>query len=162
MLVQRGESCAVIKIVITNYHGTHSKRKYGEEIAIRTTISRHTKSTKVQMRDGSWVNFKKPALDSLLRPLQIHFTNPVQILTQKVATNFLHSQEPAALYKSFEDITEITSAEKFLQASTSNMSSVKQKLGTKNQVCHSSFGHRNNCIYESCQVTLIFANYRTT
>lgn len=97
MVIQRGETSASIEIGLSNFNGTHSYRKYGEVIKLKKTFTKSSSSTKIMLRDGTWNSMKRRDMESLLRPLQIHLSNPVQILTQKVATSFLSTQEPSAL-----------------------------------------------------------------
>lgn len=82
-----------MEVNLSNFNSSVDKKKYGDVVKLQRTITKTTSSMKVWKNDG-WKPVKRAELDSILRSFKIHLDNPVQVLTQKLSTNFLSTQDP--------------------------------------------------------------------
>jgi len=92
-LILKGKDHARTMITLLNY-GNLPERKYGEEIVIERTLSKNGSSTYRINALDKWRPLRRNELDYVLLSLNIQLDNPVAILNQEVARNFLRSKDP--------------------------------------------------------------------
>ncbi len=94
-LIQRGKDSARTEVTLIN-NGTLPFDKYGNEIMIERTLSKNGTST-YRLKAGNAEKIrkmKKFELDYILMSFNIQLDNPVAILNQEVAKNFLRTKDP--------------------------------------------------------------------
>jgi len=90
----KGKDCARTQLVLMN-KGHLSVTKYGREFMLERTISKTGSSTyRIKAEGHNWRPLKRNELDYILMVLNIQLDNPVAILNQEVAKNFLRTKDP--------------------------------------------------------------------
>lgn len=92
-LIQKGKDSARTEITLLN-NGALPYEKYGDEVMIERTLSKNGSSTYRLKTHGTFHKLKRHELDFILLSLNIQLDNPVAILNQEVAKNFLRTKDP--------------------------------------------------------------------
>jgi chromosome segregation ATPase len=98
-LIMKGKDSARTQIVLLN-KGCIDEEKYGEEVSIERTISKSGSSTyRIRADNSKWRPLKRSELDYILISFNIQLDNPVAILNQEIAKNFLRTKDPKDKYE---------------------------------------------------------------
>ncbi|GES91454.1 P-loop containing nucleoside triphosphate hydrolase protein [Rhizophagus clarus] len=102
-LIREGANVAQITLKLRN-HGedAYHREIYGDSIIIERRISRDgSNGYKLKTQDGKTVSTKREDLNSILDHMAIQVDNPLNVLSQDTARQFLHSSSPEDKYKFF-------------------------------------------------------------
>ncbi|XP_046388328.1 structural maintenance of chromosomes protein 6 [Ischnura elegans] len=106
--VKTDEHSAVIKIVINNEgFNAFLPQVYGSFITVQRTIGPTSSQYKITSSFGNVVSTKYEDLARILMYLNLQVDNPVAILTQDTARNFLHNTKPTDKYIFFLKATRL-------------------------------------------------------
>ncbi|KAG8225091.1 hypothetical protein J437_LFUL000070, partial [Ladona fulva] len=107
--IKTDETSALIRIVINNKgFNAFQPEKYGNEITVQRTLSSSAGSQyKILSANGNVVSTKHDELQRLLLALNLQVDNPVAILTQDTARNFLHNTKAEDKYLFFLKATRL-------------------------------------------------------
>jgi len=99
--IKQGENYAQVEVRLAN-KGSDGYRPeiYGEEICIQRRISiEGSSSYKIKSQSGTNVGTKREDLDAICEHMGLQVNNPLSILTQDNARQFLSSSSAAEKYK---------------------------------------------------------------
>jgi len=101
--IKTGAEQATLTVKIKNQGETaYQPDTYGNSIIVERTFSRAgTSGFKIRREDGKVISTKKGDLDEVLDALTLMMDNPVNVLTQDMARQFLNSSDPGQKYKFF-------------------------------------------------------------
>ncbi|XP_057377924.1 structural maintenance of chromosomes protein 6-like [Daphnia carinata] len=108
--VKTGKSKAVVSVTLSNKgQGSYKRDIFGDTITIERTINASTGSGgyKIINHLGKTMSTKRCDLDRILAKMNLQVDNPVCILNQETAKNFLHSNDANQKYKLFERATQM-------------------------------------------------------
>ncbi|EFX80525.1 putative SMC6, structural maintenance of chromosome protein 6, copy B [Daphnia pulex] len=108
--VKTGKSKAVVSVTLINKgKGSYKRKIFGDTITIERTINASTGSGgyKIFNEQRKLISDKRSDLNRILAQMNIQVDNPVCILNQETAKNFLHSNDAQQKYKLFERATQM-------------------------------------------------------
>ncbi|CAG8453598.1 23060_t:CDS:10 [Dentiscutata erythropus] len=109
-LIREGASVAQVTLKLRN-RGADAYRHevYGDSIVIERRISRDgSNGYKIKTSGGKVVSGKREELNAILDHMAIQVDNPMNVLSQDTARQFLHSSSPEDKYKFFMKGTQLT------------------------------------------------------
>nr|CDI51676.1 related to DNA repair protein rad18 [Melanopsichium pennsylvanicum 4] len=132
-LVKKGESYATITVTVRN-EGSDAFRPeaYGDQIIIeRRILAEGGGSWKMKAASGKIVATTKSELESFCDFANIQPDNPIHILTQDTARQFLGSSDPAEIYKFFLEGTQLSQLVREYDLIEQHVRSMKSALALK-------------------------------
>ncbi|RAK74372.1 DNA repair protein SMC6 [Aspergillus fijiensis CBS 313.89] len=101
--IKEGKESATIVVRIKNQgDGAYMPDDYGKSIIIERHFSKMgTSGFKIKSDSGRIVSTKKAELDSIIDYFTLQFDNPMNVLSQDMARQFLSSSSPSDKYKFF-------------------------------------------------------------
>ncbi|KIW02792.1 uncharacterized protein PV09_05853 [Verruconis gallopava] len=101
--IKAGSDQATLQVKIKNQgDNAYQPEVYGQSIIVERTFSRSgTSGFKLKNQDGRIVSTKKSDLEDILDALALQMDNPMNVLTQDMARQFLNSSNAADKYKFF-------------------------------------------------------------
>nr|WJN25120.1 DNA repair protein [Moesziomyces parantarcticus] len=132
-LVKKGESTATITVTVRN-QGSDAFRPeaYGDHIIIERRILAEGGGTwKMKAANGKLVATTKSELESFCDFANIQPDNPIHILTQDTARQFLGSSDPAEVYKFFLEGTQLSQLVREYNLIETHVSGMKSALALK-------------------------------
>ncbi|KAF9887119.1 Structural maintenance of chromosomes protein 6 [Aspergillus nanangensis] len=101
--IKEGRENATIVVRIKNQgEGAFMPDDYGKSIIVERHFSRGgTSGFKIKAENGRIISTKKAELDSIIDYFTLQFDNPMNVLSQDMARQFLSSSSPAEKYKFF-------------------------------------------------------------
>jgi len=132
--IKTGRNKAVVKVTLLNKGlSAYQNDVYGDLITVERSITMSgSGGYRILNEQGRLVTNKRQELNRILTKMNLQVDNPVCILNQETAKNFLHSNDPKQKFKLFERATqmdimsqEFSTAEEELSRSKSCM---KEKL----------------------------------
>lgn len=132
-LVKKGESSATITVTVRN-QGSDAFRPeaYGGHIIIeRRILAEGGGSWKMKAANGKVVATTKSELESFCDFANIQPDNPIHILTQDTARQFLGSSDPAEVYKFFLEGTQLSQLVREYDLIETHVRSMKSALALK-------------------------------
>lgn len=137
-LIRHGAEASYITIV---FHVPQSLKfllaKYGDEIIVERRFTASTTSLRIKNKNGRTVSTKVKDLQLLARFYGIHPTNPLALLTQDAAKEFLIHASPKLKYSRLEEAVHfvtirayLESAERLLADIAANVASAQLLLET--------------------------------
>ncbi|PWY97252.1 P-loop containing nucleoside triphosphate hydrolase protein [Testicularia cyperi] len=132
-LVKKGASAATITIVVKN-EGSDAFRPdiYGSRIIVeRKILAEGGGSWKLRDSAGKTVSTARSELESFCDYANIQADNPIHILTQDTARQFLGSSDPSELYKFFLEGTQLSQLVREYELIDSHVRSMKTALALK-------------------------------
>lgn len=135
--------------------GSYKRETYGDYITIERSISAATGGGGYRIlneqgsyyilflflidliiwREGRVVSTKRSDLNRILAKMNLQVDNPVCILNQETAKNFLHSNDAHQKYKLFERATQMDVMHDEFSLAEDELSRSKSCMKEKNQVC---------------------------
>ncbi|CAG8528894.1 39994_t:CDS:10 [Gigaspora margarita] len=109
-LIREGASVAQVTLKLRN-RGADAYRHevYGDSVVIERRISRDgSNGYKIKTSGGKVVSGKREELNAILDHMAIQVDNPMNVLSQDTARQFLHSSSPEDKYKFFMKGTQLT------------------------------------------------------
>ncbi|WBW75403.1 Smc5-6 complex SMC P-loop ATPase subunit Smc6 [Schizosaccharomyces osmophilus] len=102
-LIKQGKSFARISVTISNRgFEAYQRNVYGDSITIERTIRREGSSEyKLRGHDDTVISTKREELDSICDHMGLQIDNPMNILTQDTARQFLGNSSPKEKYQLF-------------------------------------------------------------
>lgn len=136
--VKTGKSKAVVSVTLLNKgQGSYKRDIFGDTITIERTINASTGSGGYKMINhlGKTISTKRCDLDRILAKMNLQVDNPVCILNQETAKNFLHSNDANQKYKLFERATQMDVMRDEFSMAENELSRSKFCMKEKLQVC---------------------------
>ncbi|PYH41146.1 DNA repair protein SMC6 [Aspergillus saccharolyticus JOP 1030-1] len=101
--IKEGKESATIVVRIKNQgDGAYMPDDYGKSIVIERYFSKNgTSGFKIKSESGRIVSTKKTELDSIIDYFTLQFDNPMNVLSQDMARQFLSSSSPSDKYRFF-------------------------------------------------------------
>ncbi|SPO20437.1 related to DNA repair protein rad18 [Ustilago trichophora] len=132
-LVKKGESSATITVTVRNQGSDAFKPEaYGDHIVIERRILAEGGGTwKMKAASGKVVATTKSELESFCDFANIQPDNPIHILTQDTARQFLGSSDPAEVYKFFLEGTQLSQLVREYDLIETHVRSMKSALALK-------------------------------
>lgn len=108
-MIQTGKTSATIEITLTNTGpGAYRPETYGDSIKVVRTITQSSASSyKIKDSAGHTVSTRKSDLDQIISNLKIQVDNPVSVLNQDSAKDFLLQATPQKKYQLFMKATQL-------------------------------------------------------
>ncbi|KAK7586233.1 hypothetical protein V9T40_004109 [Parthenolecanium corni] len=114
-LIKHGCNSGSITITLSNTGmNAYKPTEYGDEIQIIRTINSGSSSYRIYNKWGKLISNKKGELESILQRFRIQPNNPVSVLNQDMARNFLAANKAEAKYALFRKATLLDEAEDLL------------------------------------------------
>ncbi|XP_046453349.1 structural maintenance of chromosomes protein 6-like [Daphnia pulex] len=107
--IKTGKSKAVVSVTLLNKgKGSYKRNTFGDTITIERTINASgSGGYRILNEHRKLISKKHSDLDRILAQMNIQVDNPVCILNQETAKNFLHNNDAQQKYKLFERATQI-------------------------------------------------------
>ncbi|OJJ34299.1 hypothetical protein ASPWEDRAFT_173721 [Aspergillus wentii DTO 134E9] len=101
--IKEGKETATIIVRIRNRgDGAYMPDDYGESVIVERHFSKTgTSGFKIKSQNGRIISTKKAELDSIIDYFTLQFDNPMNVLSQDMARQFLSNSSPADKYKFF-------------------------------------------------------------
>lgn len=132
-LVKKGESSATITVTVRN-QGSDAFRPeaYGDHIVIeRRIFAEGGGAWKMKAANGKVIATTKSELESFCDFANIQPDNPIHILTQDTARQFLGSSDPSEIYKFFLEGTQLSQLVREYNLIETHVRSMKSALALK-------------------------------
>jgi structural maintenance of chromosomes protein 6 len=102
-LIKEGEESATLAVKIKNHgEAAYKPELYGHTITVERNFSRSsTSGFKIKNADDKTISTKKQELEELCDYFAFQLDNPINVLTQDMARQFLSNSSPAEKYKFF-------------------------------------------------------------
>lgn len=135
-MIQTGKTSATIEITLTNNGpGAFQPNKYGDSIKVVRTISLTTSAYALKDSAGRIVSRKKSDLDQALSFLKIQVENPISVLNQDSAKDFLLQANSTKKYELFMKATQLeTIGNNYKDALETSKASQEQLIQTDEQM----------------------------
>ncbi|KAF7989672.1 hypothetical protein HCN44_008346 [Aphidius gifuensis] len=137
-MIKTGKTSATIEITLTNNGpGAFQPEKYGDSIKVVRTISLTSSSYALKNSAGKLVSKKKADLDQAISFLKIQVDNPVSVLNQDSAKDFLLQANSAKKYELFMKATQLeTIGNNYKEALQTSKASKEHLEETAKQMKH--------------------------
>ncbi|KAL1950788.1 hypothetical protein VTO73DRAFT_5912 [Trametes versicolor] len=134
--IREGQSVAEVTVVLKNQgEEAYRPKDYGRSIVITRRFTKEGASSyKIKSRDGKVVSTKREELQAICDHMNIQVDNPMNILTQDSARQFLSASTPADKYKFFLKGTQLSQLSEEYQTCMENISQTHKVLERKAEV----------------------------
>ncbi|KAH9925422.1 P-loop containing nucleoside triphosphate hydrolase protein [Epithele typhae] len=134
--IREGQSVAEVTVVLKNQgEEAYQPDKYGSSIFITRRFTKDGSSSyKLRGKDGKTISQKREDLQAICDHMNIQVDNPMNILTQDSARQFLASATPADKYKFFLKGTQLSQLSEEYQTCMENISQTAKILKRKAEV----------------------------
>ncbi|KAG9315735.1 P-loop containing nucleoside triphosphate hydrolase protein [Chiua virens] len=134
--IREGQHKAEVTIVLKNQGEEAFKPKeYGKSIVIRRTFTRDGSSSwKIMSKDGTVISNKRDELAAICDHMNIQVDNPMNVLTQDAARQFLNASHPSDKYKFFLRGTQLSQLSEEYDTCLLNINQTKKLLHQKKQI----------------------------
>ncbi|EEB07460.1 Smc5-6 complex SMC subunit Smc6 [Schizosaccharomyces japonicus yFS275] len=149
-LIKEGRSQARVSIVISN-RGPEAFRHdvYGNFITIERTVRRDSANDlKIRAQDGTVVSTRKEELDDICDHMGLQIDNPMNILTQDTARQFLGNSSPKEKYRLFMKGIQLEQLEKNYTLIEDSISSTQNLLLNKKDALHNLSKTEERCRFQ--------------
>lgn len=126
---------AVIVVRIKNQgEGAYLPDDYGKSIIIERHFSKNgTSGFKIKSENGRIVSTKKAELESIIDCFGLQFDNPMNVLSQDMARQFLSSSSPADKYKFFVKGVQLEQLDQDYRLIEESVDQIEEKLRDQDQ-----------------------------
>ncbi|KAF8625965.1 hypothetical protein AX17_006690 [Amanita inopinata Kibby_2008] len=133
--IREGQSVSEITISIKNQgEEAYKPREYGKSIVITRRFTRDGLSNwKIKSKDGRVVSTKREELAAICDHMNIQVDNPLNILTQDSARQFLSASHPSDKYKFFLKGTQLAQLSEEYDVCLENVSQTSKILARKRE-----------------------------
>ncbi|KAG6377141.1 P-loop containing nucleoside triphosphate hydrolase protein [Boletus reticuloceps] len=134
--IREGQQRAEVTIVLKNQgEEAYKPKEYGKSIVIRRVFSRDgVSSWKITSKDGAVISTKRDELAAICDHMNIQVDNPMNVLTQDAARQFLNASHPSDKYKFFLRGTQLSQLSEEYDTCLDNINQTKKLLYQKKQV----------------------------
>ncbi|KAE8148817.1 DEAD-domain-containing protein [Aspergillus avenaceus] len=133
--VKEGKESATIVVRIKNQgDGAYMPEDYGNSIIIERHFSRTgTSGFKIKAENGRIISTKRAELDSIIDFFTLQFDNPMNVLSQDMARQFLSSSSPAEKYKFFVKGVQLEQLDQDYRLIEESADQIEEKLRSREQ-----------------------------
>ena len=129
-LIKEGEESATLAVKIKNEgEGAYKPELYGRSITVERHFSRAgTSGFKIRNADDKVITTKKADLDDILDFFAFQLENPINVLTQDMARQFLSNSSPNDKYKFFIRGTQLETLDSDYKMLEEHLDNMEEKL----------------------------------
>lgn len=136
--IKQGKENATIIVHIKNGHqdqeGAYMADDYGKKIIVERHFSRSGASSfKIKSASGRIVSNKKSELDAITDYFSLQIDNPMNVLSQDSARQFLSSSSPAEKYKFFIKGVQLEQLDRDYRLIEESIDQIEEKLRSKSE-----------------------------
>ncbi|KKK17220.1 DNA repair protein [Aspergillus ochraceoroseus] len=133
--IKEGKEAATIVVRIKNQgEGAYMPDDYGKSIIVERHFSKNgTSGFKIKSESGRIISTKKAELDAIIDYFTLQFENPMNVLSQDMARQFLSSSSPAEKYKFFVKGVQLEQLDQDYRLIEESADQIEEKLGSKEQ-----------------------------
>ncbi|KAN0139913.1 P-loop containing nucleoside triphosphate hydrolase protein [Lactarius tabidus] len=133
--IREGQPAAEVSIHLKNQGEEAYKHDlYGDSIVITRRFTREGSSSyKIKSRDGKVVSTKREELSAICDHMNVQVDNPMNVLTQDAARQFLSSSHPSDKYKFFLRGTQLSQLSEEYETCLENISQTSKVLMRKKE-----------------------------
>ncbi|KAG1745864.1 P-loop containing nucleoside triphosphate hydrolase protein [Suillus paluster] len=134
--IREGQQASEITISLKNQgEEAYKPKEYGKSIVITRKFTRDGSSSwKIKSKDGKVVSTKRDELSAICDHMNIQVDNPMNVLSQDSARQFLSASHPADKYKFFLRGTQLSQLSEEYDTCLDNINQTKKVLHQKKQV----------------------------
>ncbi|KAF7298831.1 p-loop containing nucleoside triphosphate hydrolase protein [Mycena indigotica] len=133
--IREGQNAAEVTIVLKNQgEEAYKPKEYGKSIVINRRFTKEGNSSwKIKSKDGRVISTKKEELAAICDHMNIQVDNPMNVLTQDSARQFLSASSPGDKYKFFLRGTQLSQLSDEYTACLANVSATSRVLVQKKE-----------------------------
>ncbi|PLB51753.1 DNA repair protein Rad18 [Aspergillus steynii IBT 23096] len=133
--IKEGKETATIVVRIKNQgDGAYMPDDYGRSIIVERHFSKNgTSGFKIKAENGRIVSTKKAELDSIIDFFTLQFDNPMNVLSQDMARQFLSTSSPAEKYKFFVKGVQLEQLDQDYRLIEESADQIEEKLRNREQ-----------------------------
>ncbi|KAE8131136.1 P-loop containing nucleoside triphosphate hydrolase protein [Aspergillus pseudotamarii] len=133
--IKEGKESATIVVRIKNQgDGAYMPDDYGKSIVIERHFTKTgTSCFKIKAENGRLVSTKKTELDAIIDFFTLQFDNPMNVLSQDMARQFLSSSSPAEKYKFFVKGVQLEQLDQDYRLIEESADQIEEKLRGREQ-----------------------------
>ncbi|TRM64138.1 hypothetical protein BD626DRAFT_401409 [Schizophyllum amplum] len=133
--IREGQSVAEVSIMLKNQGDeAYKPREYGKSIVITRRFTKDGNSSwKIKSKDGRVVSTKKDELSAICDHMGIQVDNPLNVLTQDSARQFLSAANPGDKYKFFLKGTQLQQLSEEYETCLENIHQTSKILEAKKE-----------------------------
>ncbi|KAI9040509.1 DNA repair protein SMC6 [Aspergillus affinis] len=133
--IKEGKETATIVVRIKNQgDGAYMPDDYGKAIVVERHFTKNgTSGFKIKAENGRIVSTKKAELDSIIDFFTLQFDNPMNVLSQDMARQFLSSSSPAEKYKFFVKGVQLEQLDQDYRLIEESADQIEEKLRNREQ-----------------------------
>ncbi|KAL4923284.1 DNA repair protein SMC6 [Aspergillus undulatus] len=133
--IKEGKESATIVVRIKNDgDGAYLPDDFGKSILVERHFSKSGASSfKIKAENGRIMSTKKAELDAIIDHFQLQFDNPMNVLSQDMARQFLSSSSPAEKYKFFVKGVQLEQLDQDYRLIEESGDQIEEKLQAKAQ-----------------------------
>ncbi|RDX50230.1 P-loop containing nucleoside triphosphate hydrolase protein [Lentinus brumalis] len=134
--IREGQAVSEVTVVLKNQGDeAYRPKDYGKSIVITRRFTKDGASSyKIKSRDGKVISTKREELQAICDHMNIQVDNPMNILTQDSARQFLSASSPSDKYKFFLKGTQLSQLSEEYQTCMENISQTSKILKRKAEV----------------------------
>ncbi|OBZ68728.1 Structural maintenance of chromosomes protein 6 [Grifola frondosa] len=134
--IREGQNVAEVTVVLKNQgEEAYRPKDYGKSIVITRRFNKDGGSSyKIKSKDGKAISTKREELSAICDHMNIQVDNPMNILTQDSARQFLSASQPGDKYRFFLRGTQLSQLSEEYQTCMENISQTQKVLKRKSEV----------------------------
>ncbi|KAK5716738.1 Structural maintenance of chromosomes protein 6 [Elasticomyces elasticus] len=135
-MIKEGQESATLAVKIKNRgEGAYKPELYGASITIERNFSRSGSNNgyKIKSSEDKTITTKKADLDDLLDFFSLQIDNPINVLTQDLARQFLSNSTPVDKYKFFIRGTRLEDLDRDYNIMEENHDKISAKLASRKE-----------------------------
>ncbi|KZT09323.1 P-loop containing nucleoside triphosphate hydrolase protein [Laetiporus sulphureus 93-53] len=133
--IREGQHAAEVTVVLKNLGDeAYRPKEYGKSIVITRKFTKEGSSSyKIKSKDGRVISTKREELSAICDHMNIQVDNPMNILTQDAARQFLSASQPADKYKFFLRGTQLSQLSEEYQTCLENIGQTQKVMKRKSE-----------------------------
>ncbi|GAQ04879.1 structural maintenance of chromosomes protein 6 [Aspergillus lentulus] len=133
--IKEGKESATIIVRLKNQgDGAYMPDDYGKSIIIERHFSKNgTSGFKIKSENGRIISTKKAELDSIIDYFTLQFDNPMNVLSQDMARQFLSTSSPADKYRFFVKGVQLEQLDQDYRLIEESADQIEEKLRNREQ-----------------------------
>ncbi|KAI0916775.1 hypothetical protein AcW1_007861 [Taiwanofungus camphoratus] len=133
--IREGQSVAEVTVTLKNQgEEAYRPKDYGKSIVITRRFTKEGSSSyKIKSKDGRIISTKREELSAICDHMNIQVDNPMNILTQDSARQFLSASQPADKYRFFLRGTQLSQLSEEYQTCLENIGQTQKVLKRKSE-----------------------------
>ncbi|GFF26822.1 structural maintenance of chromosomes protein 6 [Aspergillus udagawae] len=133
--IKEGKESATIVVRLKNQgDGAYMPDDYGKSIIIERHFSKNgTSGFKIKAENGRIISTKKAELDSIIDYFTLQFDNPMNVLSQDMARQFLSTSSPADKYRFFVKGVQLEQLDQDYRLIEESADQIEEKLRNREQ-----------------------------